>query len=126
MGKIIKDIETAGDKGVAKVSVLFDCGAGSSLIRKDLAEKLCKTFTTLRHPRVFKGVNGDEAFRSGSTCTIELKVKDKLIDGKFYVVERMPREIIVGVDFLQTWEITLDMKNEDFTVGVDPEAIEIA
>lgn len=33
---------------------------------------------------------------------------------------------IIGVDFMQRWEIRLDPKSHDFTIGVDPEAIEMA
>lgn len=43
----------------------------------------------------------------------------------FYVVENIPRQMIIGADFMQKWEVSLFPKREDYTVGVDPNAIEI-
>lgn len=70
--------------------------------------------------------NGDAGLQTDRTCLLALDMKGKDLTGQFYVVEKLVREILVGVDFMQAWEIKLDMKAEDYTVGVDPEAIEIA
>jgi hypothetical protein len=126
MGKIVKQIKVSSDIGETVLTTLLDSGAGVSLIREDIAKKIFSTFTKMDKSRIFYGVNGQKAFKSSWTCILQLKMKNKLLDGQFYVVENMPRELIIGVDFMQKWEITLDLKKEDYSIGVDPEAIEIA
>lgn len=125
MGKIIKRLRLIGDRGEARAQVVFDSAASASLIREKLARKLFSQFTEMLVPRTFHGVNGLAAFQARRTCTLQIEMKGVILDGLFYVVEKLPRDIILGVDFLQRWEIKLDMKREDFTTGVDPGAIEI-
>jgi hypothetical protein len=80
----------------------------------------------MKIPRIFLGVDGKKALQSARTCTLQLEMKGKILDGLFYVVSDMPREVIIGADFMQRWEIKLDLKQEDYHVGIDPQAIEIA
>jgi len=44
MGTILKELEVAGDKGRARLQVLFDTGASRSLIRRDKAEPITTFF----------------------------------------------------------------------------------
>lgn len=126
MGKIVKQLDFLGDRDTVQLAVLLDSGAGSSIIRRDVAEKLSEYFHQLKVPRIFKGVNGLEALRGSEACTLEVEMKGKILDGLFYVVDVMPREVIIGVDFMQKWEIKLNLKGEDYEVGIDPQSIEIA
>ena len=126
MGKIVKELPVYADKGKTNVVVLLDSGAGRSLIRRDVANKVVQHFSKRQKPLIFNGVNGKEAFSASNYCSIEVKMKGKFLDGIFYIIDEMPREMIIGVDFMQGWDIKLDLKNEDYTVGIDPQNVEIA
>jgi len=124
MGQIIKTLEVKGDKGKEKVEVFFDSGASASLIRRDFAEKVCATFTKI-DPVVFRGFDGKKATTVDTVCNPAIVVGKKSYIHMYHVVDEMPRSIIVGVDFMQRWEMKLDLKTESFTFGVDPQGIEI-
>ena len=126
MGKIVKRLKVVGGDGVEELAVLMDSGASVSLVRRDRAIQAGAPLYKRPSARVFHMANGDEGFRSDEVCILDFEMKGKVLDGLFYVVDQMPREVIIGVDFMQRWEIRLDMKAEDYEVGVDPEAIEIA
>lgn len=127
MGKIIQRVPAvaAGAQAGQAVEVLFDSGASSSLIRRDCALALGAQLQTIRRTRRFRLANGEPGLASNTLCTLELELKGKQIDGNFYVVDRLPREVVVGVDFMQRWDIRLFPQREDYEVGVDPDAIEL-
>jgi len=125
MGKIIETFAFQGNKSRAEVPALMDSGASASVIRRDVAENLIDSF--LRLPaRTLRMVNGEKWLTVSEGAYLVVEMKGKGLDGAFYVVETMPREAIIGVDFMQKWEIRLDPKNHDFTVGIDPDSIEMA
>lgn len=126
MGKIEKKLPVYSDLAKTNVEALLDSGAGLSLIRKDIAEKIVRHSVKLHSPIILKGVNGQIAFSVNNSCNIEIEMKGKFLSGIFYIIDEMPREMIIGVDFMQTWDIRLNLKNEDFTVGIDPQSVEIA
>ena len=126
MGKIVKELPVYADKGNTNVVALLDSGAGLSLIRKDVAEKIVQHSLKLHTPIILKGVNGQKAFSVDNRCSVEVVMKGKFLPGIFYIIDEMPREMIIGVDFMQTWDIRLNLKNEDFIVGIDPQSVEIA
>lgn len=126
MGKIVKELLIYADKGKTNVVALLDSGAGRSLVRRDVANKVVQHFSKLHQPIIFNGVNGEKAFSASDRCSIEVEMKGKLLDGLFYIIDNMPREMIIGVDFMQGWEIKLDLKNEDYIIGLDPQNVEIA
>ncbi len=125
MGKIVERFEFHGDLGNAVAEALMDSGAGVSVVRRDVAEKLSNHLLGLK-PRTLRMVNGRKWLTVLEGAYLEVEMKGKSLDGSFYVVDEMPREVIIGVDFMQRWGILLDPKNHDFTIGVDPEAIEMA
>lgn len=124
-GKIIAKVTFRGDRASAEIEALLDSGASVSVIRRDVADRLAGHFLDLK-PRTLRRVNGHEWVAVRSVATLEVDMKSKSLDGQFYVIDEMPREVIIGVDFMQRWEIRLDPKAHDFTIGVDPEAIEMA
>jgi hypothetical protein len=124
MGKLAGRFEFHGDRGRATVEALVDSGASVSLIRRDVAEKLSGQFLNWK-ARNLRLANGQQWLTASTIVTLGVVMKGKALDGSFYVVETMPREVIIGVDFMQKWEISLHPKKHDFTIGVDPNAIEI-
>ena len=125
MGKIVKEFEFRGDKGKAKVKALMDTGASVSLIRKDIAEKIASHFLRFSGITLSK-VDGKRWKRVREAVHVVVVMKGKELDFRFYVIDDMPREAIIGVDFLQTWEIKLFPKKHDFSIGIDPNSVEIA
>lgn len=126
MGKITLDVPLTGDAGTTTVSALLDSGAALSLIRRNVADRVTRSFVHIDPPIHFKMANGIPGLATDTGCMLTLRLKDKVLPGSFCVVETLAREAIIGVDFMQTWEIMLDPKNHDFTIGLDPESVEIA
>lgn len=125
MGRIIKELPIWGGKTKVDLPVLLDSGASVSVIREDVAEEICKNFTKLVKKHSFKGVNGKPQLATSSTCTLQLKMKNYILAGNFYVVRGLKREIIIGADFMQVWDIRLIPKKHDYTIGVNPNELEI-
>ena len=123
MGVLVKEIEIIGDKGKAKVKALFDSGATDSLIRKDIAEKVA---TLLRMPQSLVFILGDGETQIQSDCSTDLQfiINNSLIPGwRFYVVDKMEEEIVIGADAFQRWKFKLDFEKED--VIIDKEALRL-
>ena len=53
-------------------------------------------------------------------------MKGKELAFNFFVINDMPREVIIGVDFIQSWEIKLYPEKHAFSIGIDPNSLEIA
>ncbi|MBI4568920.1 MAG: retroviral-like aspartic protease [Planctomycetes bacterium] len=126
MGKIIAGVEVFGDRGKTRVKALLDSGAGLSLIRRDVADRVSSGVVRLRDPQKFRMADGRESMSTSDARMLVVRMKGRELTGTFYVIDDMPRQVIIGVDFLQTWEIALDMKTEDYRIHADPRAIEIA
>ncbi|MBI4568919.1 MAG: retroviral-like aspartic protease [Planctomycetes bacterium] len=126
MGKIVAQVSVFGERGQTRLAALFDSGVGLSLIRRDMADRVSTSIVRLSTPRALRMANGREGMRTDDIRLLVLRMKGQELDGRFHVIDDMPRKMIIGVDFLQTWEITLDMKKEDYRIGADPNGIEIA
>jgi hypothetical protein len=124
MGLIIKKLEVIGDKNKINADVLFDSGARRSVIRKDIAEKIT---TIVKFPVPFKFclADGKTQVETNLVADVMVRVDGRIIFDQFPVLNRLSREIIIGANTLQSWEILLDAKNETIKVGVDLKAIEL-
>jgi predicted aspartyl protease len=125
MGKIVESFVFRGDKGKAEATALLDSGASVSLLRRDFAERLTRSFLEIRKRRS-RMANGQERAAVSLGTMLDVRMNGKELDGAFYVVDSMPREAIIGVDFLRRWEISLHPRSHSFTIGVAPGAIEMA
>lgn len=126
MGKIVKRCEIEGDKGRKEVDVLFDSGASYSIIRKDVAEKVA---TILRFSKgmEFTLANGKTPMHTREITILKILAVDKKdVSDDFYVVNELSRDVIVGADMMQTWDMHLHPKRHKITVGVDPKNLELA
>ena len=106
MGKIVKEFEFKGDKGKVKVKALMDTGASVSLVRKDIAEKISSRFLEFSGITLRK-VDGKKWKKVKKAIHVVVVMKGKELDFRFYVIDDMPREAIIGVDFMQAWEIKI-------------------
>ena len=120
MGKIIEPFTFRADRGEATATALIDSGAVFSLIRRDVANRITGHILELKACEL-RTVSGDTWLRAHEGVFLEICMKTKWLNGPFYVIDQMPREVIIGVDFLQRWEISLHPKRHDFTIGLDPE-----
>ena len=125
MGKIVREFEFRGDKGKARVKALMDTGASVSLIRRDIAERITSHFLKISGITL-RRVDGKMWKKVREAVHVVVVMKGKELDSSFYVVDDMPREAIIGVDFMQKWEIKLYPKKHDFSIGIDPNSVEIA
>jgi hypothetical protein len=123
-GLIVKNLDILGDKGSRKAEVLFDSGARSSVVRKDVAEAVA-TLHTMKKPKVFGLARKGALMECRQSTVFDIRIGKKLVDGRFYVVENLSREVVVGADFLQNWSITLVPKEEEIILGGDPDNIEL-
>jgi len=124
MSRIIKRLEVLGDKGRGEAEILFDSGASQSVVRKSLAEKLA-TIIKLPKARRFKLADGKTEAKTDLLANIMVAIDSVIIDTRFYVLEKLGREIIIGASTMQEWDIRLNLKDEKITVGQDPNAIEL-
>jgi hypothetical protein len=120
MGIIAKDYAVTGNKGFAMVSCLYDTGAGSSFVRRDIAEKLGELYPTPR-PMTFTMADGQEAFRIDQIITLNMDVDDTPLMFTLYVADHLAEELIIGADLMQRWRISLDMEEE--VISIDPRAL---
>ena len=117
---IIKDYAVTGNRGSATVRALYDTGAGSSFVRRDIAERLGDIVGTVR-PLTFTMADGREAFTVDQMINLDILVGDIPLIFNYYVVIDLAEELIIGADMMQRWKISLDQDNE--TVSIDPRAL---
>lgn len=120
----IRKPEVLGDKGSIQKAILFDSGARRSVIKREVAERVA---TLIRLPTTFKFrlADGKTEIATSTVCDICITIDGKTIFDQFPVLDTLSREIIVGANTMQSWDIHLDMKNEKVVVVGDPEAIEL-
>jgi hypothetical protein len=120
MGMIIKDYAVTGNRGSATVRALHDTGAGSSFVRRDIAERLDDIVGTVR-PLTFTMADGREPFTVDQMINLDILVGDIPLIFNYYVVDDLAEELIIGADMMQRWKISLDLDNE--AVSIDPRAL---
>jgi hypothetical protein len=74
VGLIIKKLPVFGDKGRTRVQILFDTGASSSFVRRDIAESLA-TILKLPSPEVYTLGDGVGRLRATETAVLYVIAK---------------------------------------------------
>ena len=115
MGRIIRKLSIRGSKDKKRINVLFDSGASHSIIKAEIAEKLCH-IVPHDEPIRFTLVDGTKIESTGS-CGFSTTLKDNqskqkcLITGSAFVLPDFKgtknEDMIIGVPELQTYGITL-------------------
>lgn len=124
MGRIIKKFVLVADRGRTRVPVLLDSGASASILRRDVAAKIGTPQKLLR-PAVFGSARRNAKMKADSVVTVQVVINGKILDGSFYVADELSREAIIGADFMQKWDMHLQPKAYQFTVGADPQHLEM-
>ena len=120
MGIIIKEYEVTGSRDTDTVRVLYDTGAGSSFVQREIAEPL-GDFATSPVPLTFMMADGQETFTVDQVITLAVDIEGSPLVYTFYVGEDLAEELIIGADMMQKFRITLDMEGE--SVSIDPRAL---
>lgn len=96
-----------GDKGESMADTLFDSGASRSLIRSDLAEKVC-TIRELRIPRKLTLANG-RSVENKYMCEVGIELGGKLIGLEAFLVDGLPVPLLIGVLDMEAYRIKLNV-----------------
>ena len=120
MGIIAKDYTVTGDSDSGTVRVLYDTGASSSFVRRNVAEKLGTIVRTLL-PMTFTMDDGRGTLTVDQDVALYIDVDGTPLMYRFFVVADLAEELIIGADMMQRFKITLDMDNE--AVSIDPRAL---
>ena len=120
MGIIIKEYKVTGNRDSDTVRVLYDTGAGSSFVRRDIAEILGDIVGTPT-PMQFMMANGQVTFTVDQVIPLDVEVENTAIKHNFYVADDLAEELIIGADLMQRFRISLDMEGE--AVSIDPRAL---
>ena len=104
--------------GKLKLSALLDTGADASLVSYTLFKKLShKLKSHLQHPRnKLHSVTGDPLDIVG-TSNLKFKFGNKQLLFRFYVVRSLPKSLILGSDFLSTFNLRWDFQKRSVSIG---------
>lgn len=106
-----------GERGEAKVDVLFDSGSTHCAIRADLARKLD---TPRRFPLAVPILLATE----GPTVSVKewvalnLWLDGRELRGLFAVVDKLRAAVVVGADYADDWDIHLHLRGGRISIGV--------
>ena len=120
MGLIIKEYTVTGNRRGDTVRVLYDTGAGSSFVRRDIAEIL-GDLAVAPISMQFMMANGQETFTVENVITLAVDVDGTALVYTFYVADDLAEELIVGADMMQKFKVSLDLDSE--SVSIDPRAL---
>lgn len=119
MGVIIRDLIVRGDRGGTKLDVIFDSGAGRSIVRKDAILNVASIQKALIK-RTFILADSKTKVTSDELVHLWITIGGKTIDDVFYVVKKLRYDIVIGALTMQVWDIKLYPRKEKVVVGVDP------
>jgi len=122
MGTILKDLEVAGDKGKARIRVLFDTGASRSLIRRDRAESIT-TFLKAPIPLKFRLGDGKGTLDVEFSAVLFFTIKGYTFFHQCFIAEELAHEMILGADAMQLCKIIPIPELED--VRIDPTVLDL-
>ena len=86
---------------------MFDNGASRSLIKSDIARKLC-TARKLWIPRKFALANR-RAIECTYACEVGLEIGGKVVGIEAFLVDGLPLPLVVGVLDMEAYRIKLDV-----------------
>ena len=106
MGEVVHSIRIKGLR-IKRVNALFDSGASTTFIRNDLANELGLSR--------FQEVSTYLANRSGSKgilTEVTILINNMSVPTRAIIVDDLDRQLIIGVDFMQTIKSFLDFTSD--------------
>ena len=120
MGLIIKEYTVTGTRRSDTVRVLYDTGAGSSFVRRDIAQILGDIVKTPT-PMQFLMADAQGTLSVDQIIPLDVNVDNTPLNYTFFVADDLAEELIIGADMMQKFRISLDLDNE--AVSIDPRAL---
>ena len=122
MSLIIKEYAVAGNRRSDTVRVLYDTGAGISLVRRDIAEPL-GDLTTSPIPIQFKMASDQETFTVDQVKTLAVNVDGTPLVYMFCITDDLSEELTIGTNMMHEFKISLVLDNE--AVSIDSWALHL-
>jgi len=110
MGIIRQELLVRGDKGVKRLSVLFDSGAARSFVRNDIANELC-TPKKLLIPREFVAADGNKIVCE-FFCDLVVEIEGREIGVEAFLIDNLSVPMIFGAPDMEAYGIRLDLARE--------------
>ena len=112
-------------KNTAKVSVngittqsLIDTGAEISCISQSFLAKVMIGKPILAHSSIYSIIGiGQQRLRVLGKINLPLKINDKCFNFEFHVIDSLPHSLIIGIDFLKTNKVTIDMSQNTMNIS---------
>ena len=105
-----KEFFMRDDKGVKRLSVLFDSGAARSFVRNDIANELC-TPKKLLIPRKFVAADGNKIIRE-FFCDLVVEIEGREIGVEAFLADNLSVPMIFGGLDMEVYRIRLDLARE--------------
>lgn len=116
----ILKLRVEGEKGRARVNVLFDTGSSVSAVREELAYKLD---TPRRFPRPIPlDLATEEAtVNVYEWVALDLWLNGRQLRGLFAVVKKLRMPVVVGTEYGDMWNLHIHVKDGRVSVEVREE-----
>ena len=101
-----------------QIEALLDTGATTSLITKELAEKLRLTTTALEESRNLSGIGGNSKIEKSAEFYASIQpipfTKFKI---QVFIIDKSPYQLILGTDFLSKHKVDFSFSNGSISIG---------
>lgn len=125
MGKetVMKKTLISGEKNSEAVEILYDTGAARSLIKSSLCERLTQYIIPLQQSLKLRLADGKNMIEAHSLANLYLGINGYKLPMIFYTVNNLARDVILGIDNMQAWEMKIDFKTKEIIVGLTPDEL---
>lgn len=106
MGIIEQRLKIKGDLDSKDLDVMFDSGASMSVIRKDIAKKICG-INYFDKPKTMILADGKTKIKAIGTCDFITEIDGCEIDDNMRVVDNLSKDMIIGASTLQKHKIKM-------------------
>lgn len=111
-----------------KIQALVDSGASVSCLQKSTFDRINKDnslkvqISTIRN---IVGVGGERHAVFGQV-ELTLNISGLKVDQKFIVIDQLHHPLILGLDFMQTYQVNIDFHHKLMTIGNDAIIVALA
>jgi len=98
--RVYRNLRIRSSKGAFEVKALFDTGASSTVIRKEVAEKIGHIL-----PTGVREVDGKTKLKVLGCIPISTTIEGSPIDDIAYVIKELAEELIIGAKVMEFYDI---------------------